>query len=631
MASFIMQMRKELVILILDLLDEANFKETIRSLERESGCYFNMKHFEELFLAGEFDAVEKYLSGFIKLEECQRSVDIFFEIRKQKYLEALDKNDRGKAVKILKDDLMVFSPHYKTLIDEMKHFITLDNFREFEKFSYFGDAKTARRTLLFKLKAIIEAHPSIRDKMIFPSFKAGRLRTLIDKSLRWQHYCCKYPRQKPDFKSMLTDHVCATSSGAHGPPRFGVQPIMPFSVKCDLPIPSAHGAFRVWGAPSRTLPQVSLMKDEKTAAVYLADSKMKQICSSQDTKAYSHEDLPKTVVRALIQGSQVTSLDFHPHQHTLLLVGTNVGEISIWEVGSGVRKAHRAFKVWDDSSCSYVLQSTSMDDFSISVNRCLWSPDGLMIGVAFSKHLVHTYMVWLTGDLRPHLEIDAHIGSVNDLAFAHPEESLLIISCGDDTTIKVWNATHGQMEIIFEGHEAPVYSICPNLKESILFLVSTSLDGKIKLWKYGCSASLFDFEAPGHECTVMAYSADGTRLFSRGTNKDGDSHLVEWNEADITIRRSYWGLSRKATSMIQFDTMRNCVLAAGDDFKIKFWDMDDENMLTETEADGGLSAFPHLKFNKDGSLLAVSTVDIRFKIFANPQGQKLIRSFERRV
>lgn len=35
------------------------------------------------------------------------------------------------------------------------------------------------------------------------------------------------------------------------------------------------------------------------------------------------------------------------------------------------------------------------------------------------------------------LQIDAHIGGVNDVAFAHPNKQLCIVTCGDDKTIKV--------------------------------------------------------------------------------------------------------------------------------------------------------------------------------------------------
>lgn len=60
-------------------------------LEQESGFFFNVRYFEEMVTNGEWDEVEKYLSGFTKVDDNRYSMKIFFEIRKQKYLEALDK------------------------------------------------------------------------------------------------------------------------------------------------------------------------------------------------------------------------------------------------------------------------------------------------------------------------------------------------------------------------------------------------------------------------------------------------------------------------------------------------------------------------------------------------------------
>lgn len=60
-------------------------------LEKESGFFFNTKYFDEKVLGGEWDEVEKYLSGFTKVDDNRYSMKIFFEIRKQKYLEALDR------------------------------------------------------------------------------------------------------------------------------------------------------------------------------------------------------------------------------------------------------------------------------------------------------------------------------------------------------------------------------------------------------------------------------------------------------------------------------------------------------------------------------------------------------------
>lgn len=43
------------------------------------------------------------------------------------------------------------------------------------------------------------------------------------------------------------------------------------------------------------------------------------------------------------------------------------------------------------------------------------------------------------------------------------------------------------------------------------FIFSTAIDGKIKAWLYDGMGSRVDYDAPGHWCTTMAYSADGTR------------------------------------------------------------------------------------------------------------------------
>lgn len=78
------------------------------------------------------------------------------------------------------------------------------------------------------------------------------------------------------------------------------------------------------------------------------------------------------------------------------------------------------------------------------------------------------------------------------------------------------------------------------------------------------------------------------RLFSCGTGKDGDSHLVEWNESEGAIKRTYTGFRKKSAGVLQFDTTQNHFLAVGEDSQIKFWDMDNINILATTEADGGL-------------------------------------------
>ncbi|GMY34068.1 WD40 domain-containing protein [Fagus crenata] len=658
---------RELVCLILQFLDEEKFKETVHRLEKESGFYFNMRYFEDCVTNGEWDEVEKYLSGFTKIDDNRYSMKIFFEIRKQKYLEALDRHDHAKAVDILVKDLKEFSTFNEGLFKEITLLLTLGNFRENEQLSKYGDTKSARAIMLVELKKLIEANPLFRDKLQFPTLKNSRLRTLINQSLNWQHQLCKNPRPNPDIKTLFVDHTCGIPNGAHAP-SLVTNPLMGSIPKVGgFPPLGVNGPFQPaqaplttslagWMANPSSVPHqtVSVGPIGLTASSN-ADSEhvlkrsrpfgmsdevnnmpvnilpVMYPGQSHAHSLYSSDDLPKAVVVNLNQGSAVKSMDFHPVQLILLLVGTNIGDITIWEVGGRERLVYRNFKVWDIGACSRTFQASLANEYTASVNRVIWSPDGALFGVAYSKHIVQIYSYHGGVDLRNHLEIDAHVGNVSDLAFSHRNRQLCFITCGEDKTIKVWDALTGNKLYTFEGHEAPVYSVCPHRKENIQFVFSTAIDGKIKAWLYDNMGSRVDYDAPGQSCTTMAYSADGTRLFSCGTNKEGESYLVEWNESEGAIKRVYNGLGKRSVGVVQFDTMKNRFLATGDEFQVKFWDMDNVNILTTTDAEGGLPASPCVRFNREGILLAVSTSDNGIKILANADGVRLLRSIDNRA
>ncbi|KAK2996120.1 hypothetical protein RJ639_029420, partial [Escallonia herrerae] len=549
---------RELVFLILQFLDEEKFRDTVHRLEEESGFYFNMKYFEDSVANGEWDEVEKYLSGFTKVDDNRYSMKIFFEIRKQKYLEALDKNDHGSAVEILRKDLKVFANFNEDLFKEITLLLTLGNFRENEQLSKYGDTRSARAIMLVELKKLIEANPLFRDKLQFPTLKNSRLRTLINQSLNWQHQLCKNPKPNPDIKTLFVDHTCGQPNGARAPSPvtnqlMGTMPkpfqaapsplntslggwmANPSSVPHQaisggaIGVTAPNGAVASMLKRPRTPPSNNPAMDYQTADSEHVLKRSRPFGISDEVNimpvnilpvtypgqshahtSYSSDDLPKAVVANLNQGSAVKSMDFHPVQQTLLLVGTNIGDIAVWEVGSRERLAFRNFKAWDLGACSVALQASLANEYTASVNRVMWSPDGTLFGVAYSKHIVHLYSYHGGDDVRDHLEIDAHVGSVSDLAFSHPNKQLCIITCGEDKAIKVWDAVTGSKQYIFEGHEAPVYSVCPHYKENIQFIFSTAVDGKIKAWLYDSMGSRVDYDAPGRSCTTMAYSADGT-------------------------------------------------------------------------------------------------------------------------
>ncbi|KAK0572056.1 hypothetical protein LWI29_025480 [Acer saccharum] len=656
-------------------------------LEQESGLFFNVKHFEELVLAGKWDEVEKYLSGFTKVEDNRHSMKLFFEIRKQKYFESLDRNERGQAVEILVNDLKVFANYNEDLYKEITHLVTLENFRDNELLASYRDAESARTTAAKELKNLLESNPVFRDKLAFPNTKHSRLKQLMNQSLNWQHSLCVNPLPNPGAKTILVDHCCRNANGhyaqlaasnqhvgpaprsdflpigAHGLPGPTQIPLTAWmSAPPILPHPSLSGGGIGFGTPQNpafTHPAVSgggigfdtppnhgiptMVRGtgdsdnvSRTRMSGISDRIMLPGTSSSQihnlAASNSTDELPKTIARTLNQDSVPTSMDFHPIQQTLLL------------------------------------------------------------GIAYSKHMVQLYVYCGPSDIRHRLEIDAHVGSVNDLAFTNAASNqLFVITCGDDRTVKVWDVNTGTRLNTFEGHEAAVYSVCPHIKHSVdvrtlldtfvpvihrascfldtnvvsmlQFIFSTSVDGKIKAWLYDVIGSRLDYNAPDHACATLAYSADGKRLFSCGTNKEGVSHIVEWNEDEGSVKRAYKGFEKRSFGVVQLDTTKNKFLAAGDDHKIKFWDMDNNSLLTTIDAEGSLpvssllelvfnslyfviifdrvfclnsqsscfsnfKASPRIRFNKEGNLLAASANENKIIILATVDGLRLMHSSE---
>ena len=115
-----------------------------------------MRHLEEMILAGNFDGAAKYLQAFTRMEDGPASMEAYWAIFKQKYLEALDRwapgrrpsvtiaqsrgsprcrrpptrrKDYSEAVKILRKDLVVFQAVNRETFLELTSLLTLEDFR----------------------------------------------------------------------------------------------------------------------------------------------------------------------------------------------------------------------------------------------------------------------------------------------------------------------------------------------------------------------------------------------------------------------------------------------------------------------------------------------------------------------
>ncbi|KAL9413867.1 hypothetical protein AB3S75_042371 [Citrus x aurantiifolia] len=72
------------------------------------------------------------------------------------------------------------------------------------------------------------------------------------------------------------------------------------------------------------------------------------------------------------------------------------------------------------------------------------------------------------------IQIETHVGGVNDIAFSHPDKQLCVITFGYDKTTKVWDATNGAKQYLMATRLLFLHCL------GYIFIFSTALNGKIK-------------------------------------------------------------------------------------------------------------------------------------------------------
>lgn len=85
-----------------------------------------------------------------------------------------------------------------------------------------------------------------------------------------------------------------------------------------------------------------------------------------------------------------------------------------------------------------------------------------------------------------------HSSEITDLAVNY--ENTLLVSGSCDKTIRVWCLRSTEPVTILTGHTSAITSVkfCPNLKTNERFLISTSNDGSVKIWKWDAVQYTFD-------------------------------------------------------------------------------------------------------------------------------------------
>ncbi|XP_017421064.1 topless-related protein 1 [Vigna angularis] len=469
---------KDLVFLTLQFLNEEGLKETAQRLECESGLYFNMKHFEEMLVVGKWNEAESYLSRFTRIDDNMHSTKIYFEIRKQKYLEALDIHDRGKALDILLKDLKVFFPGHEDLFNEMTQLLTVNDIREHASLSTYGDANSVRKIVADGIIKLVEENPQLHGKLKFPTFRKQRLYYLLNQSLNWQHKVCKDPLGVSDMKTFLMDRVSGSSLNPSSLQSEGSDSIENLQSETTM---EDHNVLSLQGRPSQVSKENGYgkgLEDRRSNSIEESHKNSKlsnylDICESSPCQFLELPTHPKI--------SKIVRLTYTNEGNGILALASN-GNHLLWKWPCN--NLNPDGKVTTQVS-PHIWQPRS--DFQLMSNELASSYSGVPIS-SFSLSKNDLYLMSTSGGPISFFNMFSFKSLVTImppppmptcLAFYPRDNNILAIGL-DDFSIIIYNASTNKIISKLEGHTQRVSDLAFSV--SFDLLVSIGVKDQIFVW-----------------------------------------------------------------------------------------------------------------------------------------------------
>ncbi|MCX8565316.1 MAG: WD40 repeat [Glomeribacter sp. 1016415] len=288
------------------------------------------------------------------------------------------------------------------------------------------------------------------------------------------------------------------------------------------------------------------------------------------------------------------------------------------------------------------------------VNVCSYSPDGRWLAVGTTeKGYIKLYQAqtleFKYALERPHAGADSE--GVNSVAFS--PDSQWLASGGDDTLVKLWSVTSGELQHILTGHSAEVLSVTfsPNgqwlasssrdktikvwtVQGKLLYpleghsdwvqsvsispdgrwLASGSFDNTVKLWGLdSAGAVLRQTLEVGDKTFSVSISPDGNWLASG--SMDNKVNLWELGSAGAVLRQT---LEEHYVNVwnVSFSLDGKWLASGSEDYSVRLWELESAGAVLRQTFAGHSSVVRSISFSPDGEWLASGSWDMTVKLWS---------------
>ena len=241
------------------------------------------------------------------------------------------------------------------------------------------------------------------------------------------------------------------------------------------------------------------------------------------------------------------------------------------------------------------------------VNSVAFSPDGESLASAsYDK----TVKIWQASSGELLRTLSGHSGTVWSVAFSPDGESLA--SASDDKTVKIWQASSGELLRTLSGHSGRVWSVA--FSPDGQSLASASDDNIVKIWQASSGELLRTLSGHSDWVNSVAFSPDGQSLASASDDKT----VKIWQASSGELLRTLSGHSDDVRS-VAFSPDGESLASASDDKTVKIWQASSGELLRTLS--GHSNWVNSVAFSPDGESLASASDDNTVKIWQPQSGQ----------
>ncbi|KAK0175489.1 hypothetical protein PV327_009236 [Microctonus hyperodae] len=200
--------------------------------------------------------------------------------------------------------------------------------------------------------------------------------------------------------------------------------------------------------------------------------------------------------------------------------------------------------------------------------------------------------------------LHGHSGPVYSLTFS-PDRNLLL-SCSEDTTIRLWSLHTWSCIVCYRGHLFPVWSIC--FSQHGYYFATGSHDKTARLWATDSHQPLRIFAGHYSDVDIVQFHPNSNYIASGSS----DMTIRLWDCVTGHQVRLMTG-HKSPIFALCFSTEGRFLASAGADTRVLVWDLAHGHLVAALS--GHTSTIHCLSFSRDGNILVSGSLDCTIKLW----------------